>query len=144
MPPVERKLTAAEIMTAAPRTCSRYSSVLEAVMIFRDADCGVVPVVEDGRPIGVLTDRDVALALADYPDLASRSVADLMTKDVISVPSDASMDQLKEKFGSEGVRRLMVVDTDNRLLGIISWADLAPHASDPTVGQVVSAVVEQP
>src|SRR4051794_77178 len=144
MPPAERKLTAAEIMTAAPRTCSRYSSVLEAVMIFRDADCGVVPVVEDGRPIGVLTDRDVALALADYPDLASRSVADIMTKDVVSVAPEATLEQLKEKFGAEGVRRLLVVDADSHLLGIISWADLAPHASDPTVGQVVSAVVEQP
>ena len=144
MPPVERKLTAAEIMTSGLRTCSKFSSVLEAVMIFRDADCGVVPVVEDGRPIGVLTDRDVALAVADYPDLGSRSVADIMTKDVISVPPEATLDQLKEKFGAEAVRRLLVVDADNRLLGIISWADLAPHASDPTVGRVVSAVVEQP
>ena len=144
MPPVERKLTAAEIMTTSPRTCSKFSAVLEAVMIMRDADCGVVPVVEDGQPIGVLTDRDVALAVADYPDLASRSVADVMTKDVVSVAPDASMEALKEKFGAAGVRRLLVVDADGRLLGIISWADLAPHASDRTVGHVVTEVVEQP
>ena len=144
MPPVERKLTAAEIMTPAPRTCSKFSSVLEAVMIFRDADCGVVPVVEDGRPIGVLTDRDVALAVADYPDLASRSVADIMTKDVVSVAPTTTLDQIKEKFGAEGVRRLLVVDADGRLLGIVSWADLAPHVSERTVGHVVAGVVEQP
>jgi len=144
MPPVERKLTAAEIMTPSPRTCSKFSTVLEAVMIMRDADCGVVPVVEDGTPIGVLTDRDIALAVADYPDLASRSVADIMTKDVVSVGPDATLEDLKEKFGSAGVRRLLVADADGRLLGIISWADLAPHASDRTVGHVVTEVVEQP
>jgi CBS domain-containing protein len=144
MPPVERKLTAAEIMTPAPRTCSKFSTVLEAVMIFRDADCGIVPVVEDGKPIGVLTDRDVALAVADYPDLASRSVADVMTKDVVSVAPDTTLNQLQERFGAEGVRRLLVVDADDRLLGVISWADIAPHAPDPTVGRVVSDVVEQP
>ena len=54
-------LTAADVMTASPRTCSPFSTVLEAVMIFRDADCGAVPIVEDGKPVGVLTDRDVAL-----------------------------------------------------------------------------------
>jgi CBS domain-containing protein len=144
MPPVERKLTAAEIMTSGLRTCSKFSSVLEAVMIFRDADCGIVPIVEDGKPLGVLTDRDVALAVADYPDLASRSVADLMTKDVVSVGPDTTLDAIKEKFGTEGVRRLLVVDAAGLLLGIISWADIAPHSSDRSVGQVVSDVVEQP
>lgn len=144
MPPVEKKVTAAEIMTPTPRTCSKFSSVLEAVMIFRDADCGIVPIVEDGQPIGVLTDRDVALAVADYPDLASRSVADIMTKDIVSVTPDTTLDELKEKFGAEGVRRLLVTGADGRLLGIISWADVAPYASDRSVGHVVAEVVEQP
>ena len=60
-------LTAADVMTAAPLTCSTFSTVLEAVMIFRDADCGAVPILEEGRPVGILTDRDVALSLAEYP-----------------------------------------------------------------------------
>ena len=106
-------------------------------MIFRDADCGVVPVVEDGQPIGVLTDRDVALAVADYPDLASRSVADIMTKDVVSVGPDATLDELKEKFGAEGVRRLLVADAAGLLLGVISWADVVrpvARAASATTG----------
>ena len=61
-----KSLTAADVMTPNPRTCSTFSSVLEAVMIFRDADCGAVPVLDDGKPVGVLTDRDVALALAEH------------------------------------------------------------------------------
>ena len=67
MPPSDRsKTTAADVMTPDPRTCSVFSTVLEAVMVFRDADCGAVPVIDEGKPVGMLTDRDVALALADF------------------------------------------------------------------------------
>lgn len=51
------KLTATDVMTAAPRTCSLFGSFPEAVMIFRDAECDAVPVVADCVPVGVLTDR---------------------------------------------------------------------------------------
>ena len=77
--------TAADLMTKNPRTCSPFSTVLEAVLIFRDADCGAVPVVDAGQPVGILTDRDVALALADHPDLVSRPVSENMTRGVITI-----------------------------------------------------------
>jgi CBS domain-containing protein len=131
-------------MTPDPRSCSPYSTVLEAVMIFRDADCGAVPVLDTGKPVGILTDRDVALALAEHPDLATRSVADIMTKDVVSVLPDASLAEVEAVFGQHGIRRVLVADASDRVVGIIAWADLAPWASDPEVGRVVSRVVEQP
>jgi CBS domain-containing protein len=137
-------LRAEDVMTPNPRTCSNFSTVLEAVLIFRDADCGVVPVLDDGKPVGVLTDRDVALALAHYPDLASRTVDEIRSKGVISVPPDATIDAVKEKFGDKSVRRLLVIDANGQLRGIISWADIAAHLSDRSVGEVVSEVVQQP
>jgi CBS domain-containing protein len=137
-------LTAADVMTPSPRTCSPFSSVLEAVLIFRDADCGAVPVVDSGKPIGVLTDRDVALALADHPDLASRPVSEVMSADIVSVPLDASLVEIKEAFGAHAVRRLLVTDGDGQLLGIIAFADVAPYLTDRAVGEVVSDVVTQP
>ena len=87
-------LTAADVMTTHPRTCSAFSSVLEASLLFQDADCGAVPVVDGGRPVGILTDRDVALAVANNPDLGNRPVADFMSKDVISVAPDASLEEV--------------------------------------------------
>jgi CBS domain-containing protein len=137
-------LTASDIMTPSPRTCSPFSSVLEAVMIFRDADCGAVPVLKDGKPIGVLTDRDVALALASYPDLVSRPVEDIMTDEVITIDSNASIDTVREKFGEKSVRRLLVVGPRNELVGIIAWSDIAPYSSEREVGEVVTETVEQP
>jgi CBS domain-containing protein len=142
--PAPRNLTAADIMTAAPRTCSPHSSVLEAVLVFRDADCGLVPIVEDGQALGVLTDRDVALAVADYPDLASRPVSDLMARQVVTVPPDATLETIRERFGAEGVRRLLVVDGTGQLLGVIAWADLVPWLRVHDVGEVVADVVSQP
>jgi CBS domain-containing protein len=137
--------TASDLMTPAPRTCSTFSTVLEAVMIFRDADCGAVPVTENGEPVGILTDRDVALALIDegnaLPDLP---VSDIMTRGVVSIRPDAPLDEIESTFASKAVRRLLVVDGSGQLVGIIAWADVAPHASPQKLGRVVSDVVEKP
>jgi predicted transcriptional regulator len=65
--PTRTPMTAADVMTTNPRTCSAFSSVLEASLLFEDEDCGAVPVIDGGRPIGILTDRDVALAVANIP-----------------------------------------------------------------------------
>ncbi|HEV3164805.1 MAG TPA: CBS domain-containing protein [Isosphaeraceae bacterium] len=137
-------LTAADIMTRNPRTCSTFSSVLEAVLIFRDADCGAVPVIQDGTPAGVLTDRDVALALAEHPDVVSLPVSQIMSSNVVSVLPNASFDAILEKFGEHRLRRLLVIDSTGQIQGIIAWADLAPHISDRGIGQVVSETVQPP
>ncbi len=138
-----RPVVAADIMTPSPRSCSPFSSVIEAVMVFRDQDCGAVPVIDAGKPVGILTDRDVALALTEYPDLATRSVSDVMSEGVISVPPDMPLTELEALLGREGIRRVLVVDHDH-LTGIVSWADLAPYTTHSEIGEMVSDVVEQP
>jgi len=135
---------AADLMTPAPRTCSTFSTVLEAAMIFRDADCGAVPITEDGVPVGILTDRDVALALIDKgSELLNLPVSDIMTRGVISVRPDASIDELESVFAQKTVRRLLVTDTDSQLVGIIAWSDVAAHVSAQKLGRVVSNIVEK-
>lgn len=145
MPPEKSSMTAADVMSADPRTCSTFSSVLEAVLIFRDADCGAVPILEDGKPVGVLTDRDVALALSVHEaQLPGLPVSEIMSRGIVSVAPETPLSEVVEKFGDEGVRRLLVIDEHEQLRGIISWADIAPRISDRSVGRVVSEVVEQP
>lgn len=142
--PIRSILTAADVMTANLRTCSAFSSVLEASVLFQDADCGAVPVVDAGRPVGILTDRDVALAVANNPDLGNLPVADFMSKDVISVAPDASLEEVAAMFSQHGVHRLLVVDAAGQLQGIVAWSDLAPHVSEASLGRVVSEVDEKP
>jgi CBS domain-containing protein len=135
-------LTAADLMTANPRTCSCFSTVLEAVLIFRDADCGAVPVLEDGKPSGIVTDRDVALALAVHGErLPGVPVSAVMAKGVVSVAPDDSLDVVLERIGDEQVRRLLVLDPEGNLLGIIAWADIAPYVPSGKLGRAVEEVV---
>jgi CBS domain-containing protein len=137
--------TAAELMTPAPRTCSLYSTVLEAVMIFRDADCGAVPVTEDGAPVGILTDRDVALALIDKgPGLIDLPVSDIMTRGVISISPETTLEEIESTFATKAIRRLLVNEPNGQLVGIVSWADVSPHISKQKLGRVVADVVEKP
>ncbi|WZP00468.1 CBS domain-containing protein [Isosphaeraceae bacterium EP7] len=136
--------TAADLMTAAPRTCSIYSTVLEAVMIFRDAECGAVPVLDDGKPVGILTDRDVALSLADHANVTDLQVTDIMTQGVVTIEPEATLVEIQAKFTEHAVRRLLVVDPDGQLVGIVSWSDVAPWLDNASVGQVVTDVVAEP
>jgi CBS domain-containing protein len=136
-------LTAADVMTGNPRTCSAFSSILEASLLFRDADCGAVPVVDAGRAIGILTDRDVALAVANNPDLGNAAVSDFMSRDIISVLPDASLEEVSALFGQHGIHRLLVVDAAGQLLGIVTLADLAPHISEASIGRCLNEVMDQ-
>jgi CBS domain-containing protein len=135
---------AASVMTPAPRTCSPFSTVTEAVMLFRDEDCGLVPIVDAGKPVGVLTDRDVALALAQYPDLASRPVSDVMSEGPITVTPATPIDQVVQAFLDNHVRRLLVVDEENLLVGVISWFDITPWLSFQMAGHMVAETLEEP
>lgn len=132
-----------DAMTASPRTCHPASTVIEAVMIFRDADCGIIPVTDAGKVLGVLTDRDVALALAGRETtLAETTVEELMSKDLVTVGFDDTLEVAVERLGKQGVRRLMVVDNEELLVGILSWVDLIPHLSERGLGRAVSLIVE--
>jgi predicted transcriptional regulator len=138
---VNPMLTVADVMTASARTCAPQSTVVEAALIFGAANCGAVPVTENGKPVGILTDRDVALAAADRDgDLAGTVVGDLMSRDVAAIASDAPLADAVHAFGDRGVRRLMVVDHDGTLSGILSWTDLIGHVSDRGLGHVVAAI----
>lgn len=134
-------LTAADVMTASPRTCSEFSTVLEAVMIFRDTDCGAVPILADGKPVAILTDRDVALAIGEFPDVVNRPVSDIMRPGVVSVRPGDSVVEVCDALRTQSIRRVLVVDSSSQVLGIIGWADVAPVLSDRMMGQVVKDVV---
>lgn len=136
--------TAADVMNPSPRTCSRFSRVIEAVLIFKEEDCGLVPIVEEGKPIGVVTDRDVALALGVHDDLVDCPIEKIMTTSLVTVGPAATIDEVVDTFGRNAVRRLLVVDSGGLLAGVISWKDVSGQISDREVGRAVAEVVEAP
>jgi CBS domain-containing protein len=137
-------LKASDVMTPAPRSCSEQSTVTEAVLIMKDADCGIVPVTVEDKPVGVVTDRDIALALAELPDLASLPVSEIMSTDLVSVTEDATLADVRALMSSQAIRRILVNDEQGSLKGVISWSDIASVLSDRLIGRVVSNVVLEP
>jgi CBS domain-containing protein len=136
-----RALTAADVMTASPRTCSTHSTVLEAVLNFRDADCGAVPILEEGKPVAILTDRDVALALCDRSGLVDQPVSAIMKREIVGVRPDDSVLDVCKVLREKTVRRVLVLDSNEALIGIIGWADIAAVISERMMGLVVKDVV---
>jgi predicted transcriptional regulator len=118
-------LTAADVMTPVARSCSPFSTVTEAVMIFRENDSDVVPVIDAGKPVGIVVDRDVALAVADSPDLAERPVSEIMATEFPTVSVGAHVDEVLSVMSAAGSRLVLALDEEENLAGLIFWADLA-------------------
>jgi CBS domain-containing protein len=95
----------------------------------REEDAGIIPVCYDGRVLGVVTDRDLTVrVLAEGRDPANTRVSDVMSSDVqVCTPDDRLVDAIRI-IGEENVRRLPVVDRDDRLVGILSMTDVAREA----------------
>ena len=139
-------MRAEEIMTRSPRTVTPDQTVAEAVRVMASEGCGIVPVVASGDAsniIGVVTDRDVALrACAPNGQGPHESISAVMTSNVFCVSPDDELARVTEVMESAGIRRVPVVGENNKLLGIISIADVARNADDSRVGELESQITE--
>jgi CBS domain-containing protein len=116
----------------------------EAAQKMRELDSGVMPVGENDRLVGMLTDRDITLrGTADGKDPNTTPVREVMTSDVIYCFEDEDIGAAARKMEEHQIRRLIVLNRDKRLVGIASLGDLAVHApSDRLAGEVIEAVSE--
>ncbi len=123
-------LTARDVMTRNVRSVRRDSPLREVARIMKDEDCGVVPIIdEQGRLVGLVTDRDLALrAFAGGTSPEQLRAADVMTEDVEAVTLDESLHGLIDIMARRQIRRLPVIERDDRLVGIISLGDIAQRA----------------
>ena len=119
-----------EIMSTDVKTVDRATSIREVASVMRDADVGSLPVVENGKLVGIVTDRDIVVrSLAEDRD-PSTSVGYAMTTDVYSVKPDDFVFEAIRLMGDKQVRRIPVVSEDGMLAGIISMADIALEVED--------------
>jgi len=117
------------IMTRDVACCEPNATLQEAVKLMTDCDCGLIPVVENDVIVGVVTDRDAALAACERnARLSEIRVGDVMSTHVrVCHPNDevASVEQQMQLFK---VRRIPVVDDDKRVIGMVSLDDVAMAA----------------
>lgn len=114
-----------DCMTRDVRIASPSQSIQEAALLMAELDVGVLPVGEDDRLVGMVTDRDIAvrgIACGLGPD---SSVREVMTEAVKYCFADQTLEEVSRNMGDIQVRRLPVVDREKRLVGIISLSDIA-------------------
>lgn len=129
-----------EAMTKHVTIASPEQSICEAARLMAECDSGALPVGENDRLVGMITDRDIAIrAVAQRlsPDTPVRAV---MSQEVLYCYADEDLAKVLENMGDQKVRRLPVVDRDKRLVGIVSLGDLALRAKASAAGQTVAAI----
>lgn len=113
-----------EIMTAKPKTASRNTTLAAAAQLLWGGDCGILPVIDGGKLVGVVTDRDMYVALATRNKPASQlTVGDVATGKVWACGPDDDVHAALDTMASQHVRRLPVTQ-DGALVGILSMNDL--------------------
>jgi CBS domain-containing protein len=132
-----------EIMTSNPSTIEPEKMVVDAARIMKQEDAGVVPVTENGRLTGMVTDRDIAIrVVAEGKDPQSTPVREVASKDLVTVDPQQHLDEALRLMAQHQVRRLPVVEEDGRLVGVVAQADVARQGDDTKTGQVVQEISE--
>jgi CBS domain-containing protein len=132
--------TVADVMTPGVESTTSSQALRDAARAMREGDFGSLPVVDDGRLVGVLTDRDIVVrGVAEGLDPAVCRVGDVASRDPVTVAPDQDLDEAMELMAHHRVRRLPVV-SDGRLVGVISQADVALGAKESKTGKVVEEI----
>lgn len=128
----KERIKCSRIMTGTVATASADSSVQEAAALLRDGDIGIIPIVDsEGVLVGVLTDRDIVVrAVADGLDITSTRVGEIMTRELFTASPDDFVFQAVRMMGEKQVRRIPIVESDGKLVGILSMADVALEMED--------------
>jgi CBS domain-containing protein len=143
----------AELMQHDVRTCTAGDSLAVPARIMWEHDCGSVPVIgEDGQLTGMITDRDICMAAyTQGRRLTHMTVETAASKNLVTIGKDESLRRAEELMRDAQVRRLLVVDSAGRLVGLLSLADLArrvpdlsDHAQAPLVGALTGVCQVRP
>jgi CBS domain-containing protein len=124
------RMRCSEIMTRNVKTAAAEMTLRDVAAIMRDGDMGAVPVVENGRLMGIVTDRDIVvrgIAESAGPDT---QIGQVMTRELFSVGPDEFVFQAIRLMGDKQVRRIPVINADGELKGIIAMADVALETED--------------
>jgi CBS domain-containing protein len=130
-----------DAMTEDPRSIGASASVVEAARLMQEQHIGSLPVTEDERLVGMITDRDITTrVVAKSATPETTSVGDVYSRDLISVEPDNDLDEALRLMARHRVRRLPVVE-NGRLVGMVAQADIALKDNQRT-GALVGAISE--
>lgn len=128
-----------EIMTKSVDFITPQTSLAEAAQIMRDDDVGSLPVAENDRLVGMLTDRDIIVRTIAEGKF-NATAKDAMTKKVLYAFEDDSIEDLMTNFSKNQVHRMPVINHDKKLVGIVSLGDLSCKGSKQLAGEALCKI----
>jgi CBS domain-containing protein len=118
-----------EVMTENVSVVEPDTQIPQIARKMRDEDIGSLPVVENERLVGMVTDRDIVVrAVAEGQDVRTATAREAMSPRILYCFDDQTVEEVLENMGEQQIRRLPVVDRDKRLVGVVSLGDLAKSA----------------
>lgn len=131
-----------EAMTRDVRVANPEQTIREAAQMMAEVDAGALPVGEQDRLVGMITDRDIAVRAVAHGKSPDTRIRDVMTDDVKYCFDDDDVEDVARNMADIQVRRLPVVNRDKRLVGIVAIADIAASEGPEIVGEAVSGISE--
>ena len=140
--------TCSEVMTKDPVCCLPEDSAAKAAQLMKDENIGSIPVIENEqsrRLVGIVTDRDLALTIvAEGRDAKSTPVEAVMTHTLVTCRVDDDVEKALGAMAEHQLRRIPVVDNDNKIVGIIAQADVATRVDEPEkTGEMVREISQE-
>jgi CBS domain-containing protein len=134
----------ADVMTQRPRAVTPQTPLNEVAEVMETEDVGAVPLVEGDRLVGIVTDRDIVVrAIAKGKDPRGMPASEVSSRELVTVSPDDDLSEALNVMAQYQVRRLAVTE-DERLVGVVSQADVALQGKDKDTGEVVGGISRQP
>jgi len=134
-----------DVMTDRPRCVTLETPISEVAQLMESEDIGSLPVLEGDQLAGMITDRDIVLrAVAKGKDPRGMPVREVASRELVTVYAEDDLPNALKKMASEQVRRLPVVDEENRLVGVLAQADVALEVKEKAVGEMVEEISKSP
>lgn len=132
-----------EVMTRDVTVARPDQSIREAARLMASLDAGALPVGENDRLVGMITDRDIAIRAVAEGKSPDTKVREIMSDEVLYCFDDQDLDEVAKNMSQIKVRRLPVVDREKRLVGILSVGDLAQAEDARTTGRTLASISRQ-
>lgn len=129
-----------DAMTREVRLAEPNQSICDAAKMMAECDAGALPVGENDRLVGVITDRDIAIRAVAQHKSPDTPVREVMTPQVLYCFEDEDADGVAKKMGEQQVRRLPVLNRDKRLVGIVSIGDLSKNVGARVTGKAMADI----
>lgn len=131
--------TVADVMTRDVRTMSPQDSVVDAARCMDELNVGVIPVCEGERLVGMVTDRDIVVrGVAQQSALENMTLADVMSGHVRCVREEDDVERVLGEMAEAQIRRMPVVDGDQKLVGIVTLGDIAAKNPEDEIDVALS------